>query len=98
MKMKNCDTATTRDINVIDGEIAELKKSISLQQEKLVALYIEGLAALDDPYTEDMHAEWEIVLGIGSDDSPNSIQYVQLEVLDAAYGFAMSESDDELDE
>jgi len=88
----------TRDILAIDTDISEIRALIATQQAQLKALYIEGLAALGEPYTDATDEEWEPIVLVDSYDSPSYLAFVKLEVLDSAYDYAKKVANGEIDD
>ena len=88
-----------RSIEEIDSELAKLKIQQASHQEEMRRLYLEGLTVLGKPYTEDVQNEWEpIILAGYKGGSSEQNRQMQLDVLDAAYGFARSGIDEETSE
>ena len=87
-----------RAIEVIDAEIIALKTSIADQQAKLNALYIEGLATLGEPYTEEMRDDWECTIVPAMEESPTYMAFLNLVVLDSAYDYAKGVASGEIDD
>jgi hypothetical protein len=96
--MTKKEAMPVRAFEVIDAEMVALKASIADQQAKLNALYIEGLAALGEPYTEEMRAEWECIILPTMEESPIYMAFLNLMVLDSAYDFAKGVASGEIDD
>ncbi len=86
-----------RSIEEIDSELEKLKIQQASLQEDMRRLCLEGLTVMGQPYTEDVKNEWEpIILAGYKGGSSEQNRQMQLDVLDAAYGFARSGIDEDL--
>ena len=77
--------------NDIDSDIEALKRRIRSFENVLIDLYIEGIEAYDEPYSEELFEEWRQVAKQPTGTASEHIDpALRVKVLDAIYTYSKS--------
>ena len=82
-------TAPARRPEELDSEIEALKFTLQIAEMKLMGLYIEGIEAYGEPYTEELFDSWKpFVDAAPGSEADRANPALRLKTLDAIYTYA----------
>lgn len=81
----------TRASADIDSDIVALKTKLRLFEKVLIGLYMEGIEAYGEPYSEGLFEEWRQVIKQTTDTGIERVDpALRVKVLDAIYTYSKS--------